>query len=139
MRSVPTDCMVYRTKAVNKNNYVSGAAAGFIFAKRKMDNIFLPKKKKCGEKKKEMQPPDWPQFWPPAGQETHFFFMDSQRLHVSQVRRNARGVRERTSSHAHPWTVGTTHPLTHPPTPTSPPPNPQVNSLPWISWNQRAV
>ena len=36
-----------------------------------MDNIFLPPKKKGEEKK--LQPPDWLQFWPPAGQETYFF------------------------------------------------------------------
>ena len=50
----------------------------FIFAKKKipkMDNIFQPSKKKCGKKK--LQPPDWPQLRPPAGQETDFFFVDS--------------------------------------------------------------
>ena len=25
-------------------------------------------------KKKILQPPDWPQFWPPPGQETDFFY-----------------------------------------------------------------
>ena len=35
----------------------------------KKNHFFLTKKKK----KKKLWPPDRPQFWPPAGQETHFF------------------------------------------------------------------
>ena len=33
---------------------------------------FLPKKKEC-ENKKILRQPDWPQFWPPTGQETNLF------------------------------------------------------------------
>ena len=47
----------------------------------KMDNIFLhPKKIK-------LRPPDWPQFWPPAGQET--FFMDSLTIRTQSRVRDA--------------------------------------------------
>ena len=31
------------------------------------------KKKKNRERKKILQPPNWPQIWPPAGRETNFF------------------------------------------------------------------
>ena len=46
----------------------------FIFAQKisPQNGQYFPvkKKKKVGIK---MRPPDWPQFWPPAGQETDFF------------------------------------------------------------------
>ena len=35
-------------------------------------NIIFTKKKKKKKKKKILQQPDWPQFWPSAGQETLF-------------------------------------------------------------------
>ena len=66
-----------QSKAVHKNNSVSGRGAGWLkkvrletfffhFCKKhffflKMDNIFLPTKKKVGKKKK-LRPPDWLQF-----------------------------------------------------------------------------
>ena len=54
----------------------------FLFFFPKMDNIFLPKKINVKEKKEELRPPDWPQLWPPAGQETDFYYgqPDSQLL-----------------------------------------------------------
>ena len=46
-----------------------GATADFffIFAKKTIFSY----KKKC-EKKKKLRPPDWPELWLPAGQETDF-------------------------------------------------------------------
>ena len=44
----------------------------FFFSK--MDNIFLPNKKKR-KKTTNLRPPDWPQLQPPAGQETDFFLL----------------------------------------------------------------
>ena len=70
-----------------KKKIVSGPAVGCVYYCRMrtfffhfaQKIIFLSKfhhfltKKKKGKKKKILQPPDWPQFRPPAGQETKFF------------------------------------------------------------------
>ena len=45
----------------------------FHFCKKKIaKNVqYFPTKKKC--KKEKLRLPDWPQLWPPAGQDTDFF------------------------------------------------------------------
>ena len=69
--------IIQGTRAVHKNNSVSGRLAGWLKKVRlekrkksflqkkkkspKMDNIFIEKKRKV-EKKKKLRPPDWLQF-----------------------------------------------------------------------------
>ena len=68
------------TQARLKKNSVSGVAPGRVkkvrqktFFSSKIDNIFLPNKKKSKKKKIKMRPPDWPHSRPPATPETEFF------------------------------------------------------------------
>ena len=45
----------------------------FFFSKKSFQFLTKKRKGKRRKKKKILQPPDWPQFWPPAGQETNIF------------------------------------------------------------------
>ena len=60
-----------------KKKFVSGPAAVWVFSFRLGIFIFYLNYfnflQKRGGRVKILLTPDWPQFWPPAGQETNFF------------------------------------------------------------------